>query len=76
MNIEYRVRAYVPTIKGCGAQDKGWDEERCKDFENFVNTEALAGWKLHSYEFRKVIGKNCGGGDGAWLVCVFERGKS
>lgn len=73
MNTEYKVRAYAPTVKGCGAKDMGWDMQRCKDFEKFINTESTEGWKLHSYDFRQVTVQGCGGGTGSWLVCVFER---
>lgn len=72
MAVQYKVRSYVPTVKGCGKQDMGWDQERCDDFQKFINTEAQNGWKLHSYEYRTVTVQGCGGGTGAWLVCIFE----
>ena len=53
----------------------GWDENRCKQFESFLNVETIGGWKLHSNEYREVLAKGCGGASGAWLVCVFERQK-
>jgi hypothetical protein len=73
MKADYKVRAYIPTVKGCGATDMGWDESRCTDFENFLAKETNDGWLLHSYEYRTLTTKGCGGGTGAWLVCVFER---
>lgn len=73
MAHRYMVKAFVPTISGCGASDKGWDEVRCKQFEDFLNTHSVDGWKLHSSDFRQVVGKGCGGTKGAWLVCTFER---
>ncbi len=72
-NIEYKVKSYVPKLKGCGAVDHGWDEKRCKDFENFLNSESKGGWALHSSDYREVTIKGCGGGKGIWLVCVFQR---
>ena len=69
----YMVRAFVPTISGCGAQDNGWDEVRCKQFEDFLNANAVSGWRLHSSEYRQVVSRGCGGGKAAWLVCTFER---
>ncbi len=72
MAVRYKIKSFVPTLKGCGAADTGWDDSRCKDFEKFINSEATDGWQLHSYEYRQVSVKGCGGGSGTWLVCVFE----
>lgn len=49
---EYKVRAYVPSVKGCGANDMGWDQSRCEDFQKFLNSQAIDGWQLHSSEYR------------------------
>ncbi len=73
MSVQYMVKAFVPKVAGCGAQDAGWDDKRCNQFENFVNTHAIGGWRLHSSEYRKVAVKGCGGANGAWLVCIFEK---
>lgn len=73
MNHQYKVEAFVPKVSGCGARDVGWDEKRCKQFEEFINLHAFDGWRLHSSEFRQVTVKGCGGGNGAWLVCIFEK---
>jgi hypothetical protein len=75
MQKEYKVKAYAPTVKGCGTPDVGWDEGRCEDFQKFINSNATDGWCLHSYEYRSVTAKGCGGGRGSWLVCVFEKEK-
>ena len=72
MAVEYKVKAYVPKLKGCGSVDLGWDEGRCNDFQSFINQHAKEGWTLHSYEYRQVAAKGCGSTRGAWLVCVFE----
>lgn len=73
MAVKYMVRAFVPKVAGCGAQDNGWDEARCAQFEDFLNTHAVDGWRFHSSEYREVTVKGCGGGKGAWLVCTFEK---
>jgi hypothetical protein len=73
MAVRYMVKAFVPAISGCGGKDSGWDEKRCKQFEDFLNTHAVGGWRLHSSEYRQVVVKGCGGGSGAWLVCTFEK---
>jgi hypothetical protein len=73
MASTYMVRAFVPKVSGCGAQDNGWDEVRCKQFEEFLNTHAVNGWSLHSSDFRQVVSRGCFGGKGAWLVCTFEK---
>lgn len=73
MGYEYKVKAFVPKISGCGGTDSGWDAERCTQFEQFLNIHASGGWRLQSSEYRTVITKGCGGGKGTWLVCVFER---
>lgn len=75
MSTEYMVKSFVPTVSGCGAIDMGWDEKRCKQFEDFLNNQAADGWRLHSSEFRQVTIKGCSNSKGAWLVCVFEREK-
>lgn len=73
---EYKVAAFAPMVKGCGAQDKGWDEERCKQFEDFLAANIPGGWKLHSSDFRQVSkASGCGSTVGVRLVCVFERQK-
>ncbi len=73
--MEYRVVAYKPNIKGCFSTDKGWDEKRCQDFQDFINSYAKDGWKLHSCEYRNVKVEGCLGGFGTLLVCIFERQK-
>ncbi|PJZ57228.1 DUF4177 domain-containing protein [Leptospira barantonii] len=73
MAYKYMVKAFVPTIKGCGAQDQGWDQARCQQFSDFLNTNAVDGWRFHSSEYREVKVKGCSGGSGAWLVCTFEK---
>lgn len=74
MSKEYKVKAFLPTIKGCGAQDKGWNDERCQQFELFLNENTTEGWILHSYEYRSVsMQSGCGSDNGSWLVCVFEK---
>lgn len=73
MSTRYMVKAFIPTVAGCGATDQGWDETRCKEFEDFLNHRAAEGWRFHSSEFRQVAVKGCGGKTGAWLVCTFER---
>ena len=70
---EYKVKAFLPTVKGCSGQDLGWDTRRCEEFQKFLNTNSVDGWRLHSSEFRHVIAKGCFGSGGQWLVCVFER---
>ncbi len=75
MQREYKVKAFVPTVKGCNAQESGWGPERCADFQKFLNGESIDGFRLHSYEYRALtVKKGCGDNSGAWLVCVFERG--
>jgi hypothetical protein len=73
MAVQYMVKAFIPKVDGCGAQDKGWDDVRCKQFESFLNTHAVDGWRFHSSEYREVTVQGCGGGKGAWLVCTFEK---
>lgn len=73
MAVQYMVRAFAPKVAGCGGTDNGWDEVRCKQFEDFLNVHATDGWRLHSSEFRSVVAQGCGGGKGQWLVCTFER---
>lgn len=74
MGVEYRVESFIPTVKGCGAQDNGWDAERCRQFQQFLNERAVGGWRLHSSEYRQVTATGgCGNTGGAWLVCIFER---
>ena len=70
---EYKVHAYLPKLKGCGTQDLGWDPFRCEDFQNFLNRHATEGWRLHSSDYRRVTAQGCGGRNGQWLVCIFER---
>ncbi|WP_295448694.1 DUF4177 domain-containing protein [uncultured Thiodictyon sp.] len=73
MAVRYMVRAFLPKVAGCGAQDNGWDAGRCQQFEEFLNAHAVNGWRLHSSEHRQVVAQGCGGGKGAWLVCTFEK---
>ncbi len=73
MATRYMVKAFIPSINGCGSQDLGWDDKRCNQFEEFLNKYAVDGWRLHSSEFREVTAKGCGGQKGAWLVCIFEK---
>lgn len=73
MGVQYKVLSFVPKVSGCGAKDTGWDQKRCEQFQSFLNSHAQDGWKLHSSEYRQVTVKGCGGGQGAWLVCIFEK---
>jgi hypothetical protein len=73
MGYEYKVQAFLPTVSGCGAKDKGWDDQRCLQFQNFINLHSQDNWKLHSSEYRQVTVKGCGGNQGSWLVCIFEK---
>lgn len=73
MAVQYMVKAFVPKVSGCGAQDHGWDEVRCKQFEDFLNTHAVDGWRFHSSEYREVTIKGCFASKGVWLVCTFEK---
>ena len=75
MAFEYKVAAFVPKVVGCGAQDMGWDEKRCLQFQEFLNTNTGDGWRFHSSEYREVTVKGCGGSTGVWLVCTFEKEK-
>lgn len=73
MAYEYKVSYFVPKVSGCATTDKGWDEKRCQQFQEFLNKEVEGGWRLHSSEYRDVVFKGCWGSKGAWLVCIFER---
>lgn len=73
MAVQYMVKAFIPKVSGCGAQDTGWDEKRCGQFQEFLNTHAVNGWRLHSSEYREVTVKGCFNNKGAWLVCIFEK---
>ena len=73
MSVQYMVKAFAPKVAGCGAKDSGWDEARCTQFQEFLNTHAVDGWRFHSSDFRQVTVQGCGGGKGNWLVCTFER---
>jgi hypothetical protein len=73
MAVQYMVKAFLPTVSGCGGKDNGWDEIRCNQFQEFLNSHAVGGWRLHSSEFRSVAVKGCGGNKGSWLVCTFEK---
>lgn len=73
MEKKYRVKAFKPTIKGCAALDRGWDDERCKQYENFLNQHSRGGWRLVKSDYRDVIMAGCRGKKGAALVCVFEK---
>jgi hypothetical protein len=73
MAVKYSVKAFIPKIAGCGGQDNGWDELRCNQFQDFLNSHAVDGWRFHSSDFRAVTAAGCGGGKGAWLVCTFEK---
>ncbi|EKP0305219.1 MULTISPECIES: DUF4177 domain-containing protein [Aeromonas] len=73
MPFTYKVDTFIPTVSGCGAKDNGWDSKRCEQFQAFLNQYAESGWRLHSSDFREVTVAGCGGGKGAWLVCVFEK---
>lgn len=70
---EYKVAVFVPAISGCGGQDNGWDQQRMGQYQAFLNQHAAGGWKLQASDYRTVTTTGCGGGTGAWLVCVFER---
>lgn len=73
MAVQYMVKAFVPKVAGCGAKDNGWDEQRCEQFQDFLNMHATDGWRLHSSDFREVTATGCGGDKGVWLVCTFEK---
>jgi hypothetical protein len=73
MSYTYKVEVFVPSVSGCGASDKGWDKERVRQYSEFLNQHSAGGWKLHSTDYRQVMAQGCGGGSGAWLVCIFER---
>lgn len=73
MEFEYKVDAFIPKVAGCGAQDNGWDEARCLQFQQFLNAQSGDGWRLHSNEYRQVTDRGCGGRKGLCLICVFER---
>jgi hypothetical protein len=73
MEFEYKVAVFVPTINGCVGQDNGWDQKRISQYQTFLNQNAAGGWKFSSSDYRQVTAGGCGGGAGAWLVCVFER---
>jgi hypothetical protein len=74
MTVQYMVKAFLPTISGCGATDKGWDNIRCQQFEDFLNSHAVDGWRFHSSEFREVTAVGgCGNNKGSWLICTFEK---
>lgn len=73
MAVQYMVKAFIPTVSGCGAKDNGWDDVRCQQFQDFLNTHATDGWRLHSSDYRVVAVKGCGGNSGSWLVCTFEK---
>ncbi|TKJ35938.1 MAG: hypothetical protein CEE38_13070 [Planctomycetes bacterium B3_Pla] len=76
MEHEYKVEVFVPTVKGCGSADMGWDNKRCQQFQAFLNQHASGGWRLHTQAYREVVdSKGCGANKGAWLVCTFERAK-
>ncbi len=69
----YHVDTFIPKVAGCGAADMGWDAERCRQFEMFLNQKAAEGWQLHSHDYRQVMGSGCGASKGVTLVCVFTR---
>lgn len=73
MTIEYKVEIFLPKIVGCGSRDKGWDKDRCMQFQGFLNEHASENWKLHSHEYRQVDIVGCSYGKGVSLVCIFER---
>jgi hypothetical protein len=73
MSFIYKVDTFVPKVSGCGAQDNGWDQVRCGQYQTFLNEYAEKGWRLHSSDFRQVNVAGCGKSKGAWLVCVFEK---
>jgi hypothetical protein len=71
--FRYMVKAFVPAVEGCGATDTGWDDARCTQYQEFLNTHAAAGWRLHSCEYRAVTVKGgCNSSKGVWLICTFE----
>lgn len=67
------VKAFLPKISGLAAVDNGWDEKRCGQFQEFLNTYAADGWRLHSSEYRLVSNKGCSKEKASWLVCIFEK---
>lgn len=72
--LVYKVAAFYPTVKGCGATDLGWDASRCLDFEQFLNGWAVQGWELHSQEYRSMTASSgCGSTTGSVLICIFKR---
>lgn len=71
---QYKVEVFVPAVKGCGAQDMGWDDARRSQFADFLNHHAGGGWRLHSTEYRPVtVAGGCGKQTGTVLVCIFEK---
>jgi hypothetical protein len=70
--MQYKVVPFLPQLKGCGASDRGWDSARCAQYEEFLNSHAAQGWKLHSSEHRYRSIAGCGGKQGVTLVCTFE----
>lgn len=73
MGSVYMVKAFVPRIYGLAAKDNGWDEERCRQFEDFLNANAANGWRLHSSDCLTGERRGLGRGKATWLVCTFER---
>ena len=73
MSLSYKVDTFVPKVSGCGAQDTGWDDKRCHQYQEFLNNYSSQGWKLHSIDFREVTMTGCNSNKGSWLVCVFEK---
>lgn len=76
--MEYKVATFIPKPSGFGAKylriDRGWDNDRCKQFEAFLNHHANDGWQLHSSDYRESpIAKPYRGGKSLWLVCIFQR---
>jgi hypothetical protein len=77
MDHAYKVAAFYPTFKGCGATDKGWNVERCNQYQSFLTENATDGWRFHSSEYRDVTAtRGCESTRGAVLICVFERDRA
>jgi hypothetical protein len=73
MDPQYKVAAFYPTVKGCGAQSIGWDAERCNQYQQFLDHNTTGGWRFHSSEYRTVTASTgCGSQQGSVLICVFE----
>ncbi len=78
MPTDYKVVPFLPDASGVVTKflriDRGWDGQRCAQFEAFLNKHAKDGWQLHSSDLREsIIAKRRGASKGLLLVCVFAR---